>query len=144
MKQKMLPYMFILAAGLLMAAAGVVLLLCVQDAQGVLQALPYLLIGIGSGLFGQGMGSLISLRKMQRDPETARKLQIEKKDERNIALTNRAKAKAFDTMIYTFAALLLAFTAMGAPTPVLLLMVFGYVFVIGSEIYHLARYNKEM
>lgn len=144
MKHRAIWDYILLAAGLLAVVAGIVLLLGVRDAQGFWQVLPYLCIGVGSGFFGQGMGSVISMHKMVRDPEAARRLQIEKQDERNIAVTNRAKAKAFDTMIYTFAALLLAFTAMGAPVPVLLLMVFGYLFVIGSEIYNIIRYNKEM
>jgi len=144
MKRKTLRYYALPGIGLLVAVVGVMLLVLVKDAQGIMQILPYLCVGAGSGLFGQGMGNVISLRKMERDPETARKLKIDRKDERNIAVINRAKAKALDVMIYTFALLLLVLIVMGAPAPVLLLMVFGYVFVIGSELYYIARYNKEM
>ena len=144
MKHRAFRHYGIMAAGLLAAAAGIAVLLLVKDAQGVLRVLPYLCVGIGSGLFGQGMGNMISQRKMEQNPETARQIRIEQKDERNIAVVNRAKAKALDIMLYTFAVLLLALVVIGVSTPVLLLLVFGYVFVIGSEVYYISRYSKEM
>lgn len=47
-------------------------------------------------MFGHGMGDIISEWAVRSDPETQRKLKIEKNDERNIAIVNRAKGKAFD------------------------------------------------
>ena len=144
MKHRAFRHYGIMAAGLLVAVAGIAVLLVVKDVQGVLRVLPYLCVGIGSGLFGQGMGSVISRRKMEQNPEIARQIRIEQKDERNIAVVHRAKAKALDIMLYTFAVLLLALVVIGVSTPVLLLLVFGYVFVIGSEVYYISRYSKEM
>lgn len=66
--------------------------------------LPYVFVGIGSGVFGSGMGSIVTSRTLKKHPETQRVLEIEKKDERNIAISNRAKAKAYDAMTFVFGA----------------------------------------
>ena len=113
----------ILIGGLLLIAAGIYLLLTAKDPQGMMLGLPYVCIGVGSGLFGQGAGSLINAGRIKRNPQIARAAQIERNDERNIALINRAKAKAMDIMIYTFGALILAFVLIGASVPVVILMV---------------------
>lgn len=78
-----------------------------------LRVLPYLMIGIGCGLFGYGVGELVNRRVMDSNPALAKEQEIAQKDERNVALANRAKAKAYDLMTYMMAALLLTFALMG-------------------------------
>ena len=97
MKTKAKSYAIIIV-GLLLMAAGLYFIKMNSDPQGVMRALPYVCIGIGCGLFGQGMGNIISERAVRSDPEIQRKLKIETNDERNIAIANRAKGKAFDMM----------------------------------------------
>ena len=70
-----------------------------NDPQGVMRTLPYVCIGVGCGLFGHGMGNVISERAINSAPELKKKLDIEKNDERNVAIANKAKGKAFDGII---------------------------------------------
>ena len=74
-----------------------------------LRVLPYLMIGIGCGLFGYGVGEMVNRRVLDSNPTLAKEQEIAQKDERNVALANRAKAKAYDLMTYMMAALLLVF-----------------------------------
>ena len=109
-----------------------------------LRVLPYLCVGVGCGLFGYGAGELIRRRAIASDPETARQLEIEQKDERNRALADGSKARAFDLMTYLFGALMLCFALMQVDLAALLLLVFAYLFVEGYAIYCRLRLEKEM
>ena len=40
-----------------------------ETSQGILAGLPYVCIGIGSGLFGHSMGNVISERAIRNDPD---------------------------------------------------------------------------
>jgi hypothetical protein len=127
----------LLAAGLLMAKQ-------ISNPQGIMKSLPYVCIGIGCGLFGQGFGNIISSRVLKSDPMFQKRIEIEKKDERNVAITNRAKAKAYDIMVFVFGALMLSFALMNVSMVAVLLLVFAYLFVIGSSIYYRSIFEKEM
>ena len=99
--------------GLLLLAVSLYLIKTSNDPQGIMRTLPYVCIGIGCGLFGHGMGNVISERAINSYPELKRQLDIEKNDERNVAIANRAKGKAFDMMTFVFGALMLSFALMG-------------------------------
>jgi 4-hydroxybenzoate polyprenyltransferase len=71
-------------------------------------------------------------------------MEIERKDERNIAISNRSKAKAYDLMIFVFGALMLSFALMGVDLVLILLLVFAYLFVVGYGIFYRIKYDKEM
>ena len=131
-------------AGLAILAAGLVLLLTLDDPQGPLQALPYVLIGLGCGAFGYGAGELLSRAAIKKHPELQKQIEIEKNDERNVAIGYRAKAKAYDIMVFVFGALLLAFALMGTETAAVLLLVFAYLFVVGCGVYYRVKYDREM
>lgn len=131
-------------AGIFLLAAGLYLIKIVSDPQGILLTLPYVCIGIGCGLFGHGMGSILSERIMRKHPHIQRQMEIEQKDERNTAIADRAKGKAFDMMTFVFGALMLAFALMSVTLPAVLLLVFAYLFVHGYAIYYRCRYEKEM
>lgn len=109
-----------------------------------MKALPGVMIGVGAGLFGHSLGSLIQAGTLKRHPEEARKLQIEQTDERNVAISREAKSRAFDVMGYVYAALMLAFVMMGAELMVVLLLVAAYLITYGVMIYELNRLHKEM
>lgn len=134
----------ITALGLLLLGIGLYLIKTVADPQGVMEALPYVLVGIGCGSFGQGMGNLISGKVLKGHPDIEKQMEIERKDERNIAIGNKAKAKAYDLMIYVFGALLLSFALMGVGMAPILLLDFAYLFVIGYGVYYRVKYDKEM
>lgn len=143
MKSKLAKYTTIIL-GLLLLTIGLYLIKTVGDPQGIIASLPYVCIGIGSGLFGHGMGNLISERAIRSDPDLQKKLDIEKNDERNIAISNKAKGKAFDMMTYVYGALMVSFALMGVDMSALLLLVFAYLFVHGFGIYYRIKFDKEM
>ena len=143
MKSKLSKYTTIIL-GLLLLTIGLYLIKTVGDPQGIMASLPYVCIGIGSGLFGHGMGNLISERAIRSDPDLQKKLDIEKNDERNIAISNKAKGKAFDMMTYVYGALMVSFALMGVDMSALLLLVFAYLFVHGFGIYYRIKFDKEM
>ncbi len=143
MKSKLAKYTTIIL-GLLLLTIGLYLIKTVGDPQGIMASLPYVCIGIGSGLFGHGMGNLISERAIRSDPDLQKKLDIGKNDERNIAISNKAKGKAFDMMTYVYGALMVSFALMGVDMSALLLLVFAYLFVHGFGIYYRIKFDKEM
>ena len=73
-----------------------------------------------------------------------KQLEIDQKDERNVAIGNRAKARAFDFMLYIFSALMITFALMEVELAVILLLVFAYLIVVGSFVFYLIKYEKEM
>lgn len=143
MKAKLMKYAAILL-GLLLLAMGLFLIKTSIEAQGAMRALPYVCIGIGCGLFGHGMGNVISQRAIQSDPQLKKKLEIEKNDERNMAIANKAKGKAFDMMTFVFGALMVSFALMEVDMVAVLLLVFTYLFVHGSALYYRFQFDKEM
>lgn len=143
MKTKIMRYAAIII-GLLLLASGLYLIKVNHDPQGLMRALPYVFVGIGCGLFGHGLGDIISEQAIRSDPEIQRKLKIEANDERNIAIANRAKGKAFDMMTFIFGALMLSFALMGIDMTAVLLLVFAYLFVHGLALYYRFKFDKEM
>ena len=143
MKKSIINYLAAVA-GILLAGSGLFLLKFILEPQGIMRALPYLCIGLGCGIFGHGMGNIISDKVMKNNPDQQKQIEIEKNDERNIAVANRAKARAYDIMLFVFGALMLAFAVMGVDTAAVLLLVFAYLFVVGCYIYCHVKYNKEM
>lgn len=109
-----------------------------------MRVFPYICIGIGCGLFGQGMGDFISKKAIQANPSIEKQLEIERNDERNKAISNKAKAKSYDIMTFVFGALMIAFALMGVDMAAILILVFAYLFVQGSGIYYHNKFSKEM
>ena len=70
--------------------------------------------------------------------------EIEENDERNIALRDRAEAKAYRIMLPVFGALLFAFGLMNVELRIILLLVAAYLFICGCSIFYSVKYRKEM
>jgi len=134
-------YVFI---GLMLFGIGLYLTKSAANPQGFMRALPYVLIGIGCGIFGQGVGNVVTAKTMENHPELQKQQEIEQNDERNIDIGNRAKAKAYDMMIFVFGALMLSFALMGVDLVAILLLVGSYLFIVGYGIYFRCKFNKEM
>lgn len=130
--------------GFALIAAGIYLIRTVPDPQGILRALPFLLVGFGCGIFGHGLGELLAKKAAESDPETARRMEIDQTDERNVMIGNMAKAKGYDMMTYVFGALMVSFAVMGASWTVIIPMVIGYLFVHEYAIYFRVKFDKEM
>lgn len=135
---------FITAIGLFVLALGLYLVKTLDSPKEFLIALPYVCIGVGCGIFGHGMGNLIANKALQNNPSIQKQIEIEKNDERNVAISNRAKAKAYDIMTFVFGALMVSFALMGVDIVPTLLLVFAYLFVQGYAIYYRCKYDKEM
>ena len=75
----------------------------------VRSTLAYVCIGLGCGMFGYGAGELIAGRVLKGAPELQRQMEIDRQDERNVAIADRAKGRAFDLMTFLFGALMVSF-----------------------------------
>lgn len=142
MKNKV-NYLLILL-GVILAALGLTLIKTTVNPQGMLRALPYVCIGLGSGLFGHGMGEVLCDRALRGSPEIKRALEIVQQDERNIAIADRAKGRAFDQMTFIFGALMMSFALMGVELAAVLLLVFAYLLVQGFALYYRFKFEREM
>ncbi|SFS68461.1 DUF6442 family protein [Paenibacillus sp. BC26] len=137
-------YYFLTAAGLGLLVCGIYFIKTIEDPQSVLRALPYICVGLGCGMFGHGVGEVILRSAMKKDPAAAKQLEIDRNDERNLAIANRAKAKAYDMMVFVFGALITAVALMGIDIILVLLLVFTYLFIIVYCTYYRYKYYKEM
>lgn len=143
MKKNGFDYL-ITVIGLLLLGFGLFLVKTHSAQQGIMRALPYICIGIGCGAFGHGVGNIISQKAIKNSPNIQKQLEIDKNDERNVAIANRAKAKAYDMMIFVLGALILAFALMGIDVLAVLMLVFAYLLIIGYGIYYRCKYDREM
>jgi hypothetical protein len=143
MKRNAMDYI-ITAIGILILVSGLFLVKTITDPQGIMKALPYICVGLGCGIFGHGMGNVISREVLKNSPKIQKQLEIDKNDERNVAIGNSAKAKAYDMMIFVFGALMLSYALMGTGIIIVLLLVFSYLFVVIYGLYYRFKYNKEM
>ncbi|TDF91124.1 hypothetical protein [Paenibacillus piri] len=143
MKKTISAYLLtIVGVGLL--AGGLYFIKTIEDPQGMLRALPYICAGLGCVIFGHGIGEIIVRSAMKNNPAAAKQLEIDQKDERNLAVANRAKAKAYDMMVFVFGALFLSFSLMGIDLIVVLLLVFAYLYILVYNSYYRFKYYKEM
>lgn len=143
MKSKAKKYATI-AFGILFLAIGLYLVKTGVDSHGSMKVLPYVCIGIGCGLFGHGMGNVISERATSNDSDLRKRLDIAKNDERNIAIANKANSKAFGMMTFVFGALMVSFALMGVDAIAVLLLVFAYLLVHGFALYYRFKLDREM
>ena len=143
MNKKLINY-FTAIIGVILLACGLILIKLTNTPQGILTTLPYICIGVGCGIFGHGTGNIINSRIMYNNPDLKKQMEIEQKDERNIAIKNSAKAKAYDMMIFVFGALMISLALMNVDMMVILILVTSYLFVVGYSIYYRIKYDKEM
>lgn len=142
--KKTMSYILLTILGIGLFASGVYFIKTFEDPQGILRALPYICVGLGSVIFGHGIGEIVERLGMKNNSAAAKQLEIDKKDERNMAIANRAKAKAYDMMVHVFGALILAIALMGTDLIVVLLLVFAFMFILGYSTYYRYKYDKEM
>ncbi|BFT72642.1 hypothetical protein [Paenibacillus sp. P36] len=139
-----ISYYFLSFAGVALLSIGIIFIKTIEDPHGILRVLPYICVGLGCGIFGHGMGEIINRHLMKNNPAAAKQMEIEKNDERNLAIANRAKAKAYDMIVFLFGALLLAFALMGIDKITVFILAFAYMFILGYNVYYRVKYYKEM
>ena len=130
--------------GVTMLGIGLFMTKTIENAQGILLTLPYVLVGTGCGILGYGMSNIVSKKAISKDLDLERQLEIEKNDERNIAISTKSKAKAYDLMTFLFGVLMLSFALMNIDMTVILLLVAAYLSVHIYGIYYRIKYEKEM
>ena len=70
-------YILIAAAGLIVFVTGLVLAAISRDADGIMKTLPFILVGVGSGIFGGNIGTALKKKEMFKHPEAAKQMEIE-------------------------------------------------------------------
>ena len=108
------------------------------------RVVPFLALGVGCGVFGTGVGELLAAASMKKHPELQKQNEITRKDERNVALGNAAKARGYDLMTYAFGAMLLFSALMEADLILTLVMVAVYLFIQFYTLWQRFRLEKEM
>ena len=93
---------------------------------------------------GMAGGELIKIKLIDKNPKYMRKIDIETKDERNIAINNRAKAKGFDFMTKAYGILILLLALMNEGLATILLLVGVYVMVLVVYVLSFNKYSKKM
>ncbi|MCR5721385.1 MAG: hypothetical protein K6G72_03435 [Lachnospiraceae bacterium] len=104
----------------------------------------YSIFGGGFGLLGDGIGRLNAARLEKKDPERMRMVNIEKNDERNIAIDEKARAKAFTLSQYLFSAVLVALAIMRVDLKALLLVLAADLLTLTYSLYIRLKLYKEM
>lgn len=139
MKRKETRFVVLLAAGVCLAGAALVL-----QKTGIPDSLGGMLMGLGSGLFGLSAAMLLSVRQERKNPALARQNEISRKDERNTAMRNRAKALAGDVL--QWAVMAAAWMAVGLGAPLWVPVLSGCLFAAKAvlEALLLARFQREM
>lgn len=133
------------AAGIILFLSGLFFLKTADSTQAsFMTALPYVCIGVGCGVFGYGMSGILSAKIVRRTPDLQKQIEINNNDERNITIANRAKAKAYDLMIFVLGALLLVFVLLGVDVIPVLLFVLTYLLLQGYAVYFRCKLEKEM
>ena len=126
-------------------AMGIVLLVLSLLLDGrVPDSLGGMLCGIGSGLLAMAGSTLLNLRHEAKHPEMARQHDIEQKDERNVAIRNRAKAVSGEVLQWNVLAA--AWLSIGPDAHLWVPLAATGVFVAKSvlELYLMIRYEREM
>ena len=136
--QKKRLFQILLAVGIVLLALSLLLDGRVSDALGGM------LCGIGSGLLAMSGSTLLNLRHEAKHPEMARRHDIEQRDERNVAIRNRAKAVSGEAL--QWAVLAAAWLSIGLDAPLWVPLAAIGVFVAKSilELYLMVRYEREM
>ena len=101
-------------------------------------------IGIGLALFFMNVMTLIMTFYYRKHPDLKKQSDIESKDERTVAITNKAKAKAFDIMIKILIIIPFLMILFDLPLEMILATIALYVFGFSVQIYLTMRYYKEM
>jgi hypothetical protein len=127
-----------LALGVVLVVVGLLL------PGSVPKAVAGLCLGIGSGIAGMSAANLTMASYYRKHPALQKRAAIDARDERTIAINDKAKARAFDITRYILIAVALVYIAANAPLWMTLLIVGVHVFGSVIEFYHMAKYDNEM
>ena len=103
-----------------------------------------ILLGTGAGVLGANIAKLYSINLEKKNPDIVKENEIELKDERNILIRQRAKAKSAD--IIQWLIMLIAYLEIFINAPLWIILVTIGIFVLYNiiQIYYINKFNKEM
>ncbi len=104
----------------------------------------YILMGLGFGVVGHFTGKLLKNYLIKENSNYAKRVQIEQKDERNTLILRLAKEKAYNSMLYVFAGLIMLFALIEVDTNVVLMMSAAYIFTLIVFVFNFNKYSKEL
>ena len=136
--QKKRLFQGLLAVGIVLLGLSILLDGRVSD------ALDGMLCGMGSGLLALAGSTLLNLRHQDKHPEEARRHDIEQRDERNVAIRNRAKAVSGEALQWSVMAAAWLSIGLGAPLWVPLAATAVFVAKSVLELCLMIRYEREM
>ncbi|MEG1483044.1 hypothetical protein [Clostridium sp.] len=103
-----------------------------------------IMIGLGAGLIGMSIANIYMRHLEERNPEISEQNNIELKDERNIMIRNKAKAKAADVTQWLIMGIAYITIIINAPLWVTVLTVAVFLIYNVAGVYYMNKYQKEM
>ena len=103
-----------------------------------------ILLGTGAGVIGASIAKLYSINLEKKNPDIVKKNEIELKDERNILIRQRAKAKSEDIIQWLIMVIAYLTILVNAPLWITLLTVGIFVLYNIIQIYYINKFNNEM
>lgn len=101
-------------------------------------------LGLGCGLLGMGGANVWMLRFRQTHPDETKQAEIERTDERNIMILNKAKAKSADIIQWFIVGVVYLLILIDAPLWLILTTVGVFVLKYALEFYLMYKYQKEL
>lgn len=90
------------------------------------------------------MKNIIRHFSLKNNEELVRKIEIDENDERNVLIAEKSKARAYDMMIYMFAALILIFSLMGINKLTIIFLVVAFLSMQVYALYWRFAFEKKM
>ncbi len=103
-----------------------------------------ILLGTGAGVIGASITRLYFIRLEKKNPDIIKQNEIELKDERNILIREKAKAKSADIMQWLIMIIAYVTIFVNAPLWMTLLAIGIFVLYIIIQIYYINKFNKEI
>ena len=109
-----------------------------------LNSLSGILLGTGAGVLGANIAKLYFISLENKNPDIIKENEIELKDERNVLILQKAKAKSAD--ITQWLIMLVAYLEILVNAPLWITLVTIGIFVLYNiiQIYYVNKFNKEM
>lgn len=103
-----------------------------------------ILLGTGAGVIGASIARLYFIRLEKKNPDIIKQNEIELKDERNVLIREKAKAKSADIMQWLIMIIAYITIFVNAPLWMTLLAIGIFVLYIIIQIYYINKFNKEI
>jgi len=138
MKRNIQNGIFGVVLGVILIAAG---LLIMDESSKTISGM---CLGIGAGLFGVSIGKLFMSQYYKKHPKSKKQQEIELRDERTVAIRNRAKAKSYDIALIVLMIAPLILIVNSSPLYLIFTVIAFYLLLFGMQIFYTVKYNKEM